>query len=100
MLFTGESLKEALGRTDRHVELRNDYGRHCRTLSAPEAMALDPDLFVGVGNRRRIRFLRPCTQHPVLNSGSRNTQRIKDDQGVRIAHPLMREHRPLRGFER
>ena len=83
MLFEGRELREIASRTPNEIELRNEYGRRCRGLSSAEALALDTDLFVGIGNRRRIRFLRPRTQKFVLNAGSCATRRLSD--GVRTA---------------
>lgn len=97
MLFESLELREIIGRTPNEIELRNAYGRCCRILSSAEALALDLDLFWGIGNLRRIRFLRPRTQKFVLNAGSQTTQRLKGDAGVDIGHPLVREHRPVRG---
>jgi|GEM_PF-4157905 len=99
MIFHGELLREVVSKTNDGIELRNEYGRCCRILFKQQALGLDLDLFVGVGNRRRIRFLRPCTQTSRLNAGSRTTQRMKDGQGVNIAHPMVREHRRLGGIE-
>ena len=96
MLFDGEKLREIVGRTPNVIELRNEYGRCCRTLSSAEALALDLDLFVGIGNRRRIRFLRWRTPKLAVNAGSHTTQRLKGQAGVNIAHPLVREHRSVR----
>ena len=97
MLFDGQELREVLGRTLKGIELRNEHGRCRRVLSSDEALALDLDLFVGIGNRKRIRFLRSRTQKFEVNAGSRTTQRAKGEAGLNIAHPLVREHRPVRG---
>ena len=97
MLFTGPELSHVLGRSGNEIELRNQYGRCCRVISREEALALDPDLFVGIGNIRRIRFLRPRELRMILNAGSQTTQRMNDGFGVNIAHPLIREHRPIQG---
>ena len=61
MLFDGQELRKILGHTLDVIELRNEHGRCCRMLSSAEVLALDLDLFVGIGNRRRIRFLRRRT---------------------------------------
>jgi hypothetical protein len=95
MLFEGQELREIIGRTANTIELRNPHGRCCRSLSCGEALALDLDLFIGVGNRRRIRFLRSRTLTFALNSGSRSTRWLKGELGQNIAHPLIREHRPV-----
>ncbi len=96
MLFDGQQLREIIGHTPNDIELRNEHGRCCRVISSTEALALDLDLFIGVGNRRRIRFLRWRTRKFAVNEGSRTTQRLKGEAGVNIAHPLLREHRPVR----
>jgi len=94
MLFTGPELRELLSRSGDEIELRNQCGRCCRILSRSEALGLDPDLFVGIGNRRRVKALRPRVSTAILNAGSRTTQRMKDGFGLNISHPLIREHRP------
>ncbi len=96
MLFEGQKLREIVARTPNEIELRNTHGRCYRTLSAVEALALDLDLFIGIGNRRRIRFLRSRTQKYPLNAGSHTTQRLKGEGEINIAHPLVRENRPVR----
>jgi hypothetical protein len=73
MLFGGKELRDVISRTPNEIELRNEHGRCCRMLSIAEALALDLDLFIGIGNRRRIRFVRPRTQKHPMNSGSRTT---------------------------
>jgi len=97
MVFTGPELTDVLRRSSNEIELRNEFGRCCRLLSRDQALQLDPDLFVGIGNLRRIRFLRPRVSNPVLNAGSRTTRRMKDGSGLNISHPLIREHRPIQG---
>jgi hypothetical protein len=51
--------------------------------------------FIGIGNRRRIRFLRLRTQKFMLNAGSHTTQRLKGADGKNIAHPMIREPRDV-----
>ena len=99
MLFDGQELRTVLGNTENAIELRNEHGRCHRIISRNEALALDLDLFIGVGNRRRIRFLRLRTQRFAVNAGSQTTKRLKDGRGINIAHPLIREHRHARGVE-
>jgi hypothetical protein len=43
-----------------------------------------------------VRFLRPRMTKGRLNAGSRTTQRLRDDHGRQLAHPLIREHREMR----
>ena len=94
MLIDGAELRDIIDSTPEVIELRNEYGRCCRILSSAEALSLDLDLFVGIGNRRRIRFLRWRTRKFTLNAGSHTTQRLKGEAEQNIAHPLVREHRP------
>jgi hypothetical protein len=93
MVFDGNELREILGRTETMVALHNHYGRCSKVLTNREALSLDLDLFVGIGNRKRIRFLRARTPCSLLSAGSRTTQRVRDVAGYQIAHPLIREHR-------
>lgn len=95
MLFEGQILRELIARTPNEIELRNAHGRCYQALSSADALALDLDLFVGIGNRRRIRFLRMRTRRFALNAGSYTTRRLKGNGDVNIAHPRVREHRPL-----
>ena len=97
MQFIGEKLREIIARTPNKIELHNNYGRCCRLMSSVEALALDLNLFVGIGNLRRIKFLRNRTQVFTLNPGSHTTRRLKGEGQVNIAPPLVREHRPARG---
>lgn len=98
MLFEGPELREILGTTSNQIELRDESGRCRRTLSRDDALALDLNLFVGIGNHRRIRFLRLRTQRFALNAGSHTTQRAKNAAGQYLAHPLVREHRPIQSI--
>ena len=93
MVIDGQELRDVLGRTENNVELRNEHGRCYRILTVNDALSLDLDLFVGIGNRRRIRFLRLRTHKYAVNAGSRTTQRLTDAAGNHLAHPLIREHR-------
>jgi hypothetical protein len=95
MVIDGDELRDILCRTQNQIELRNEHGRFCRMLTQKDALALDLGLFVGIGNRRRIRFLRCRTQKWALNAGSHTTQRMTDGFGTSISHPLIREHRPM-----
>ncbi len=97
MLFEGQQLRDLIANTRNEIELRNTHGRCYRTVSTVEALALDLDLFIGIGNRRRIRFLRSRTQKFALNGGSHTTQRLKGEGEINIAHPLVRQHRPIHG---
>jgi len=93
MLFEGQQLRDLIARTPNEIELRNAHGRCYRTLSSDEALALNLNLFIGIGNLRRIRFLRSRTQIFPVNAGSHTTRRLKNEAGLNIAHPIVREHR-------
>jgi hypothetical protein len=95
MLLTCPELDAVLARTQNDIELRDEYGKCFRIITNKEALALDLNLFVGIGNTRRIRFLRFRTQRCSLNLGSKNTRRVKNEAGKVIAHPLIQEHRPF-----
>jgi hypothetical protein len=77
MLLEGQELHAVVSITQNVIELRNEYGRlqklissqEALVISSQEALALDLGLFVGVGNRRRVRFLRSRTQK--WNGGKR-----------------------------
>jgi hypothetical protein len=96
MLFEGQELRDLIARTLNEIEVRNAHGRCYRMLSIADALALDLDLFVGIGNRRRIKFLRSRTRKFAINPGSHTTQRLKGEAGANIAHPLVREHHLVR----
>ena len=98
MFFERQELRQILGTTENEIELRNEYGRCQRMVSRDEALTLDLDLFIGIGNRRRIRFLRARTQRFALNAGSHTTQRPKGVAGKFIAPPHIKEHRHGRGI--
>ena len=95
MLIQGQKLREVLARTLNEIELRDQNGHCVRMLSKAEALDLDLDRFVDIGNDRRIRFLRSLTQRYALNAGSYTTRRPKGRDGKYIASPLVREHRPI-----
>ncbi len=95
MKFYGAELREMVAHTTSTIELQNEYGRLCTTLSSAQALKLDLDVFEGIGNLKRIRFLRPRTENFELHAGSRTTRRLKGKAGVHIAHPIIREHRPV-----
>jgi len=97
MQYEGMELRELIGRTANLIEVHNVYGRCCQKLCSAEALTLDLNFFVGVGNRRRLRYLRPRERTFQLNSGSRTTRRVKDEAGKNISHPFIREHRLPRG---
>lgn len=52
MVFVGQELRDVLDRSESAIELRNQYGRPYGLVSKNEALALNLDFFVGIGNRR------------------------------------------------
>ena len=98
MLFERQELRDVIWAALRTaLNSGMSTGAVCRFLSSSEALTLDLDLFVGIGNRRRIKFLRGRTQKFAANAGSHTTQRLKGESGMNIAHPLIQEHRSVRG---
>jgi hypothetical protein len=95
VILDGRQLRETVARTSTAIELRNEHGRCYRTVTCREALALDLDLFVGIGNRRRVKFLRRHGENYAINAGSRTIKRMKGDSDRDIAQPLIREHRFL-----
>jgi hypothetical protein len=96
MVVDGEELRMLLKQTSGMIEIRTECGQCVRPVTSKEALALNLDLFVGIGNRRRIRFLRLLTRRSKLNAGSHYTQRLKGREGVNISHPIIREHLGVR----
>jgi expansin (peptidoglycan-binding protein) len=96
MILSGNELIEVLKRSQGPIKLKNEANRTVRMMSASQALDLGTDMFVGVGNRKRIRWIRPVTTSVTLNRGSVTTERIKNADGQHIAHPQIREHRPIR----
>lgn len=96
MLFEGEELHRMIDRTPNPIEFHNEYGRCCRVYPREAALKLDCDLFIGVGNLRRIKFLRFRNPTYAVNAGSQTTMRLKGEDGANISQPCIREHRPVR----
>jgi hypothetical protein len=100
MQFEGEELRGILNQQSDLVAIHDRCG-------FPRGEALEPllaiksvglDLYVGVGNRRRIRYLRPLADaaRPPWRGGSHTTERIRNDWGVIIGAPNSGlQHKPL-----
>jgi hypothetical protein len=79
MLFIGPELLDVLGRSSDEIQLRTQYGRCSQVLSGDDALVLNPSLFVGIGNRWQVRFLRPLELGAVLSAGCiRRSERTTD----------------------
>ncbi len=85
-----------IARTTGDIEVRNQDGGVLLYAYQRRSSHVGCEPVLGIGNRRRIRFLRPFTQQFLLNAGSRTTQRLKGAGNRHIAHPSVREHRPVR----
>ena len=96
MIFTGPELAEILSRSTNEIELRNLHGRCCRKISGVEALSLDSDLFVGIGNLRAHPF---STATRVPNDPQRPAAvrlgDLRTGAGKLISPPKVREHRPI-----
>ncbi len=97
MQFEGDALAAILAQ---QVEAVDIHDQNCYSRGAiPAALALrmvESDIYFGVGNRRRIRYLRPCTKSGRdWCGGSQTTRRMKDTAGVIFSAPLIREHKPI-----
>ena len=98
MQFEGEDLRGILNQQPDLVAIHDEggfpRGEPLNPLLAVKCLNLD--LFVGVGNRRRIRFLRGRTRTFSLNSGSHTTERRRDDWGIITGAPKSGlQHKPL-----
>jgi hypothetical protein len=95
MQFEGKALLKALrSQLVSRIEIRSYSGRLRGEISITAAIKIAAGGgFVGVGNRRRIRYLRPLTMHYARSSGSLFTRRLDDGFGRKIAPPWIREHK-------
>ena len=96
MLYRGTELLGILSRQTELVKLFDD-GYHCRGIVTPaEAMAYVPDFPIGVGNRNKIRELRPSIT--IGWTGGSNTirhQDIRNATGEKVTGLRITEHRPI-----
>jgi hypothetical protein len=95
--FSGTQLQNILRLTEAPIEIRNNFGFASRTLQSCEVpRALNIEKYVGIGNSRRIRYLRPLNEDDTrsfpIRTG-RTTQPLKIgipvDRRVRIEHSGM-----------
>jgi hypothetical protein len=105
MQFDGEELRQILKRQTEGVEVYDAAGFARGELAAALAARMALSAYVGVGNRRRIRYLRPlkgASDPNDLHNGSRTTTRVKGTLDQFLGCELMREHRrySLRDEER
>lgn len=99
MQFSGEQLDAILKQQIVEVavyDVQGFFRGNVRPLAATRIIAERE--YVGIGNKRRIRYIRPLGAAGSLgdlNNGSRTTCRVRNDSGVIIAPRLHVEHRPL-----
>jgi hypothetical protein len=84
MQIQDKSLTDILGRASGPVEVRDEAGSFRGSVPRRVALALAERGYVGVGNRRRIRYLRPLSRGTALNAGSRLTRRVVADHTCRV----------------
>jgi hypothetical protein len=97
--FQGKALQKVLNITPSAVEIRDIKGHLIGKMSAEAILrkfsAEQWQFWVGVGNRRRIRYLRPLTARYKLNAGSATTTRVRNDSGLIMAPNFIVEHRRI-----
>ena len=101
MQFAGGQLATILNAQNQEVEVYDSEGFLRGEVRPQIAVRIaSRGNYVGVGNRRRIRYLRPLDgvfDIRRLHDASRTTRRVKNDRGQLISGPWFREHRPLSG---
>jgi hypothetical protein len=99
MQLTGPQLTETLKAHNGAVEVRNAQSFRVGEVSTAKALELVAGgRFIGIGNRRRILFLRPQLQPQVAGwrgSSLAQTQRIRNERGEIIAPDFALEFKPL-----
>jgi len=98
MQFSGQQLGAILNQQgaevavyDAHGSFRGNVGPHAAVRIIAERE------YVGIGNKRRIRYIRPlwgAASLAALRNGSRTTCRVRNDDGVIIAPRPHVEHKP------
>lgn len=100
MHITGPQLMLVLGRQQERVEVRDARSFPIGTVGPAQAARLVQGRnFAGIGNLRRIRYIRPADcgiTIGILHGASRTMQRVKNDSGVIIAPDYVLEHKPLK----
>jgi hypothetical protein len=99
MQFSGEQLDAILKQQIVEVAVYDGQGffrGNVRPLAATRMIAGRD--YVGIGNKRRIRYIRPlwaAGSLSDLSNGSRTTCRVRNDSGIIIAPRPYVEHRVL-----
>jgi hypothetical protein len=88
MQFEGSALTAILTSQYETVSIHNRFGYAERDVQPMKALWFtEHGSWVGIGNRRRIRYLRPRTTLFRLSAGSQTTERVRNDWGVIIGAP-------------
>jgi hypothetical protein len=98
MQFEGSVLLEILNRQIEPVEVYDSGGVLQPRKLAPKTAARMSGLYFGVGNRRRVRYLRPVNgagSVKDLNNGSHTTMRLRGPGRSLLGGKWLREHRPV-----
>jgi hypothetical protein len=101
--FDGKSLLGILEHAENAIDLRDENGGLRGPISQRLALKLaESGSYVGIGNLRRIRYLRPLTRLCALNGGSHTTRPVRADQSCRIygdkqviGHPRLNREYPI-----
>jgi hypothetical protein len=96
--FYGDELKQILRFQDKPVEVYDSGGFLRGEISGALAARMMLDAYVGIGNRRRIRYLRPLStacELSDLRNGSRTTKRVRGNSGQFLGGHTLREHRAI-----
>ena len=96
MQFDGDVLLTILKSQTEPVEVYDSGGFLRGDLAAVTAAGMSLGAYVGVGNRRRIRYLRPLKAAGSvedLQNGSRTTSRLSGENGVHLGGQWLRQHR-------
>lgn len=99
MQFSGQQLEAILSTQDEEVEVYDSEGFLRGQVRPRVAVRITcAGNYVGIGNRRRIRYLRPLNavfDLRRLHDASRTTRRVRNDLDQLVGGPWVREHKPV-----
>jgi hypothetical protein len=105
MQFSGPQLRAILANQRDGLDVRDQNGGPVmvRVPVARALRVLDLERYVGIGNRARIRYLRPAVSTRGLGSGSQTTREVRADHSCTRFGPgqlmgnsrTLREHKPV-----
>jgi hypothetical protein len=94
MQFKGVELAAILESQAEPVGVFDDSGLFREDAEPAIALKIACDgQFVGIGHRKRIRYIRPASTRLGCSGGGQTTRRIVNDAGVIISAPKIREFR-------